>query len=84
MGITYFCITLLFAFPVLLSGAEPEKRDSTNNARYKFGVIPSLAYDSDLGFKYGAVLNFFDYGQAVSLHQTNQYNQGKFEFTNGT
>lgn len=73
MGIAYFCITLLFTFPVLLSGAETEKRDSTNNSRYKFGVIPSLAYDSDLGFKYGAVLNFFDYGETNFPPHYKQY-----------
>ncbi|NJM15624.1 MAG: BamA/TamA family outer membrane protein [Bacteroidales bacterium] len=25
--------------------------------------VPAIAYDSDIGFKYGAVINLFDYGQ---------------------
>lgn len=29
--------------------------------KYSMGVIPVLSYDADLGLKYGAVLNFFDF-----------------------
>ena len=29
--------------------------------KYMFGAIPVLSYDADLGLKYGAVLNFFDF-----------------------
>ncbi|MFZ4398675.1 MAG: Omp85 family outer membrane protein [Bacteroidales bacterium] len=29
---------------------------------WSFGAIPAIAFDSDIGFKYGAVLNLFDYG----------------------
>jgi len=44
--------------------------DSTNTTTAKeknikgwsFGAIPAIAFDSDIGFKYGAVLNLFDYG----------------------
>lgn len=44
--------------------------DSVNQTKSKekkikgwsFGAIPAIAFDSDIGFKYGAVLNLFDYG----------------------
>ena len=47
-----------------------EKSDSTFTLTPKekqikgwsFGAIPAIAFDSDIGFKYGAVLNLFDYG----------------------
>lgn len=29
---------------------------------WSFGAIPAIAFDSDIGFKYGAVLNLYDYG----------------------
>lgn len=29
----------------------------------KWGIIPVLAFDSDIGFKYGANMNFFDFGK---------------------
>ncbi|MFZ4412615.1 MAG: Omp85 family outer membrane protein [Bacteroidales bacterium] len=29
---------------------------------WSFGAIPAIAFDSDIGFKYGAVVNLFDYG----------------------
>ncbi|MFC2118681.1 BamA/TamA family outer membrane protein [Bacteroidota bacterium] len=30
---------------------------------WKFGALPTIAFDSDLGFQYGAVVNFYDYGK---------------------
>ena len=35
--------------------------------KYSMGVIPVLSYDADLGLKYGAVFNFFDF----KPHDTN-------------
>jgi outer membrane protein assembly factor BamA len=29
---------------------------------WNFGALPAIAYDSDIGFKYGALVNFFYYG----------------------
>lgn len=49
-------IIFLF-FPLALLGEELEKIKTVKKLRYAFGVIPALAFDSDLGFKYGAVVN---------------------------
>jgi len=32
---------------------------------WSFGAVPAIAYDSDIGFKYGAVVNFYDYGDGT-------------------
>ena len=32
---------------------------------FSFGGVPVVAYDSDLGFKYGIVLNLYDYGDGT-------------------
>lgn len=49
-----------------LSGEEDDKLQVTKNKdtdrRFRYGIIPALAYDSDLGLRYGAVINVFDYG----------------------
>jgi hypothetical protein len=56
-------LTLFLFLPLSIFGQEEEKRKTENKSRYSYGVIPALAFDSDLGFKYGAVVNLFDYGE---------------------
>ena len=29
---------------------------------WNFGALPAIAYDTDIGFKYGALVNLFNYG----------------------
>ena len=50
-----FLITLL-----VLSVSAQEKKVKTG---WKFGgALPTITYDSDLGFQYGALVEFFNYG----------------------
>ncbi len=58
---------LLLLFP-LFSLAENEKRKT-----YSWGVIPASNYDSDLGYRYGGVLNIFDYGYKSREDKYEQY-----------
>ncbi len=66
-------LTLFLFLPLSIFGQEEEKRKTENKSRYSFGVIPALAFDSDLGFKYGAVVNLFDYGEAKLPPHYEQY-----------
>jgi len=51
--------------------------------RFGFGGTPILAYDTDLGLKYGAAINLFDYGDKFPNYL--QYARIKFfQTTNGT
>jgi outer membrane protein assembly factor BamA len=43
------------------SVALKEKTEKTKSG-FNFGAVPAIAYDSDLGFRYGALANFYDYG----------------------
>jgi outer membrane protein assembly factor BamA len=53
--LTLFIITLL-----ALSVSAQEKKVKTG---WKFGgALPTITYDSDLGFQYGALVEFFNYG----------------------
>ncbi|TVQ19899.1 MAG: hypothetical protein EA361_00465 [Bacteroidetes bacterium] len=36
--------------------------DNTPRSPISWGIIPALAFDADLGLKYGGVINIFDYG----------------------
>lgn len=44
-----------------LSGQEKEKKEKVG---WKFGgALPAITYDSNLGFQYGALVEFFNYGK---------------------
>jgi hypothetical protein len=38
---------------------------------FSFGGVPAIAYDTDLGFKYGAVVNLYDYGDGSRYPEYN-------------
>lgn len=65
--ITLFFI-LLFLF---ISLSYSQVADSTKKSKEKIkegwslGAVPAIAYDSDIGFKIGAVVNFYDFGDGT-------------------
>ncbi|MFP4366586.1 MAG: hypothetical protein ACLFQA_05780 [Bacteroidales bacterium] len=60
-------LAILGVIKLPLSGQEDDRLQTSKNkeiySRVRYGIIPALAYDSDLGFRYGAVINIFDYGR---------------------
>ena len=46
---------------ITISFAQEEKSDNVKTG-WTFGALPAIAYDTDLGFKYGALVNLFYYG----------------------
>ena len=52
----YHVVLLFLILPTVLKSEVPFEAH-----QFTFGVIPVFSYDADLGFKYGAVMNFFDY-----------------------
>ena len=56
-------VLLLLAFGVML---HAQNTDSTEKKRVKtgwnFGALPAVSFNTDLGFQYGALVNFFYYG----------------------
>ncbi|TCN63733.1 Omp85 family outer membrane protein [Acetobacteroides hydrogenigenes] len=60
---------ILLVLPVLaLAGADTtaNRKDEIVKKGWNLGPIPVIAFDSDLGFEYGAVLNFFNFGDGSS------------------
>jgi outer membrane protein assembly factor BamA len=43
----------------------PPAKNEKIKKGWSFGAVPAIAYDSDIGFKYGAVVNFYDYGDGT-------------------
>lgn len=64
-----FSIVALF----LILSPLTQANDTVSTKRYTFGAIPIFSYDPDLGLRYGAVLNVFDYGQDKRTSDYEQY-----------
>jgi outer membrane protein assembly factor BamA len=52
---------LLLAGNYVLAQEEGKAKEKIKTG-WTFGVLPVVAYDSDIGFKYGGLVNFYDYG----------------------
>lgn len=79
-------IIAIINFSAYSQNPIPDSLDLTKNEkphkRYSFGGTPILAFDSDLGLKYGAAINLFDYGNIFPNYL--QYAKIKaFHTTNG-
>lgn len=77
---TALIVFLIFISPVLLaqdvSLAIRDKEPLHKNQqikRFAWGGTPVLAFDPDLGLKYGALINLFDYGDGTVFPNYNQY-----------
>jgi outer membrane protein assembly factor BamA len=64
--------SILFVFLFLvISFSHTQEADTTKKSKEKikkgwsFGAVPAVAYDSDIGFKIGAVVNFYDFGDGT-------------------
>ena len=52
----FFCVTVITALV-----AQQTKKG------FAFGALPAISYDSDLGFQYGALVNFYNYGDGTKF-----------------
>lgn len=71
-----FIFTVLALFTGTLLFSQTIYTDSTETGllrNFSWGIVPVLAYDSDIGFKYGANFNFFDYGNSTKQEDYKQY-----------
>ena len=55
---------IVFLAIILLSAnfINAQKEKEKIKSGWTFGALPVVAYDSDIGFKYGGLVNFYDYG----------------------
>jgi outer membrane protein assembly factor BamA len=57
-------IILILAVLSLGLTLQAQDKEKTKSG-FSFGAVPAVAYDSDLGFRYGALANFYDYGDGT-------------------
>ncbi|HEY3369820.1 MAG TPA: BamA/TamA family outer membrane protein [Prolixibacteraceae bacterium] len=55
-------LTLLFICFSLGIFAQDEKKEDGIKKNWNFGALPTITFDTDLGFQYGALVNLYDYG----------------------
>ena len=55
-------VTIVFGFCFILLTISAQQEQLKRGLG--FGVLPAVSYDSDLGFQYGALVNFYLYGSA--------------------
>jgi len=56
-----FSVILIILFVLSLAGQEKKEKKPKTGWRFG-GALPAVSYDSDLGFQYGALAEFFNYG----------------------
>ncbi len=54
-------IFIAFLIPIHLTAQEEEEEKKVKEG-FVFGGVPAVAYDSDIGFLYGIILNLYHYG----------------------
>ena len=52
--------------------AQDEKKDELIKKNWNFGALPTITFDTDLGFQYGALVNLYDYGDGTRYPKYNQ------------
>ena len=61
-------ISIFFFFFIVLINVSAEQ---TIKKGLSFGALPAISYDSDLGFQYGALVNFYLYGDGSRFPKYN-------------
>jgi hypothetical protein len=62
--ITIFIMLCGFASAQTDTISKPVKKEKIKKG-WTFGALPVVAYDADMGFQYGALAQFFDYGDGT-------------------
>jgi outer membrane protein assembly factor BamA len=62
--IVLFIMLAFFAAAQSDTISKPVKKEKIKKG-WTFGALPVVAYDSDMGFQYGALAQFFDYGDGT-------------------
>ncbi|MGD2033594.1 MAG: BamA/TamA family outer membrane protein [Bacteroidales bacterium] len=64
-------VLLLFTLSAIVASVSGQPADTTGKKKEKikegwsFGAVPAIAFDQDIGFKFGAVVNFYDFGDGT-------------------
>ncbi|MGQ8335193.1 Omp85 family outer membrane protein [Sunxiuqinia sp. A32] len=53
-------LVLMFVFTTVFS--QSENKEQLTKEGWNFGALPTITFDTDLGFQYGALVNLYNYG----------------------
>jgi len=65
-------LSVVCVFLALGLFAQTENKDELIKKNLNFGALPTVAFDTDLGFQYGALMNLYDYGDGSRYPKYNQ------------
>lgn len=85
----FFIISLLFGLNIFficssenaISAQTREENKTITKTGVNFGPLPVIAFDADLGFQYGAILNLYNFGDGETY--PNPLSQWYFEIDSG-
>jgi outer membrane protein assembly factor BamA len=69
---TISLMAFLFLACISINAQEEAKVKEKVKTGWSLGAIPVVAYDTDIGFKYGALVNFYDYGDGSKYPKYDQ------------
>lgn len=55
-------LLLSFSFYVFSQKEDKEEKEDVTKQGWNFGALPTITYDTDLGFQYGALVDLYNYG----------------------
>jgi hypothetical protein len=60
----FFALLLLAVCNFHANAADKAKKEKSDSIKtgWNFGALPAISFDTDLGFQYGALVNFYHYG----------------------
>ena len=64
-------LSVVFFFLSWTLLAQSEKKDELIKKNWNFGALPTITFDTDLGFQYGALVNLYDYGDGTRFPKYN-------------
>lgn len=65
-------LSVLCIFLSLVLFAQSEKKEEIVKKGWNFGALPTITFDTDLGFQYGALVNLYNYGDGTRFPKYNQ------------
>lgn len=60
-----FVLLFVFSFCVFSVFSQEKEKEEVTKDGLNFGALPTITYDTDLGFQYGALVNLYHYGDGT-------------------
>jgi outer membrane protein assembly factor BamA len=88
MRIRLLSLFLVFVLYAIKGINAKEKNEENVKTGWNFGALPAISFDSDRGFQYGAMVNFFHYGDGSNFpaynhslyFEASKYTKGSSKF----